>query len=249
MVRELDTVVLTRDLEEHGLKIGDAGAVVHCYPDEKAFEVEFITGKGTTTAVLTLTKADIRPKSSDDDKLSSGTHLHHDYDLELQQSILPFFNAVALDANGRLRNGILDGLVNWLESHDIPRGQVTVSRALRGVGRTFAVNFKEPNFRTILTVFFGLQTNTDYLETCNALGLPLPSRRSFELWQELEGEVSRFVSERYPNIGRNKGRAGTLHLALLSSIFELVLCYKHASPDHNDAMRQVDTLLVSMREL
>lgn len=37
------------------------GAVVHCYADGKAFEVEFVTGDGKTIAVLTLTEADIRP--------------------------------------------------------------------------------------------------------------------------------------------------------------------------------------------
>ena len=39
MVRELDTVVLTHDIEEHDLKQGDIGAVVHCYADRAAFEV------------------------------------------------------------------------------------------------------------------------------------------------------------------------------------------------------------------
>jgi hypothetical protein len=66
MIRELDTVVLTRDIEEHSLKRGDVGAVVHCYPDEKAFEVEFVTGEGTTAAVLTLTTADIRSMGKGD---------------------------------------------------------------------------------------------------------------------------------------------------------------------------------------
>ena len=60
MVRELDTVVLTRDIAEHALKRGDVGAVVHCYPDEEAFEVEFVTGEGATLGVLTLTCLDIR---------------------------------------------------------------------------------------------------------------------------------------------------------------------------------------------
>jgi len=33
MFRELDTVVLARDLEGYPLKAGDVGAVVHCYAD------------------------------------------------------------------------------------------------------------------------------------------------------------------------------------------------------------------------
>ena len=61
MFRELDTVVLAHDVEEYGLKRGDVGAVVHRYPDGKAFEVEFVTGGGHTAGVLTLTISDIRP--------------------------------------------------------------------------------------------------------------------------------------------------------------------------------------------
>jgi hypothetical protein len=57
---ELDTVVITHDLDEHGLKCGDVGAVVHCYPDGTAFEVEFVRADGTTVALWTLGLADIR---------------------------------------------------------------------------------------------------------------------------------------------------------------------------------------------
>jgi hypothetical protein len=63
MIKELDAVVLTHDIEEHGLKKGDIGAVVHCYSDGTAFEVEFVTAEGRTVAVLTLTPDDIRPMS------------------------------------------------------------------------------------------------------------------------------------------------------------------------------------------
>jgi len=61
MIRELDIVVLTRDIPEHGLKRDDVGAVVHCYKENKAFEIEFVTGEGETIAQLTLTPDDIRP--------------------------------------------------------------------------------------------------------------------------------------------------------------------------------------------
>jgi len=61
MIRELDTVVLTHDIDEYGLKQGDIGAVVHCYNDGEAFEVEFVTAEGRTFALLTLNRADIRP--------------------------------------------------------------------------------------------------------------------------------------------------------------------------------------------
>ena len=60
MIRELDTVVLTHDIEEYGLKEGDIGAVLHCYSDGNAFEVEFVAAEGRTIAVLTLTSSDIR---------------------------------------------------------------------------------------------------------------------------------------------------------------------------------------------
>jgi hypothetical protein len=62
MIKELDTVVLSRDVDEYGLKIGDIGTAVHVYRDNAAYEVEFITGEGQTVAVLTLTPKDIRPR-------------------------------------------------------------------------------------------------------------------------------------------------------------------------------------------
>lgn len=60
-MQELDVVVLTRDLSEHGLRRGDIGAVVHCYADGTAYEVEFVTAAGATVAVVTLETADVRP--------------------------------------------------------------------------------------------------------------------------------------------------------------------------------------------
>ena len=61
MIKELDAVVLSRDLTEHGLRRGDLGAVVHCYQEGKAFEVEFVTGQGGTIALVTLSRNDVRP--------------------------------------------------------------------------------------------------------------------------------------------------------------------------------------------
>jgi hypothetical protein len=61
MIRELDTVVLTRDLEEYGLREGDIGAVVHCYRDGTTYEVEFVSAEGATVALPTLKREDIRP--------------------------------------------------------------------------------------------------------------------------------------------------------------------------------------------
>lgn len=59
-ILELDTVVLTRDLAEHGLEQGDIGTIVHRYGDGAALEVEFVTGEGKTVAVLTLNTEDVR---------------------------------------------------------------------------------------------------------------------------------------------------------------------------------------------
>ena len=61
MIDELDTIVLTHDIKEYGLKKGDIGAVVHTYKNKKALEVEFVTASGKTIALLTLPFKDIRP--------------------------------------------------------------------------------------------------------------------------------------------------------------------------------------------
>lgn len=60
MIKELDMVVLTHDIKEHGLTEGDIGAVVHCYDDGRGYEVEFVTAEGKTLAVLTLSADDVR---------------------------------------------------------------------------------------------------------------------------------------------------------------------------------------------
>jgi len=55
----LDTVVLNRDLPEHGLRAGDLGAVVElCGTD--GVEVEFVQGSGHTKALVTLKASDLR---------------------------------------------------------------------------------------------------------------------------------------------------------------------------------------------
>jgi hypothetical protein len=60
MIRELDSVVLMRDLPEHGLRAGDVGVVVHVYGEGIGFEVEFVTGDGKTVAVVTLSRDEVR---------------------------------------------------------------------------------------------------------------------------------------------------------------------------------------------
>ena len=61
----LDTVVLVRDIPEHGLRAGDLGAVVYTH-DPDALEVEFVTSSGRTTALVTLKTADVRPIADTD---------------------------------------------------------------------------------------------------------------------------------------------------------------------------------------
>ena len=60
MIKELETIVLSRDIPEHGLSRGDIGAVVHSYKSGESYEVEFVTGKGKTIALVTLDAKDIR---------------------------------------------------------------------------------------------------------------------------------------------------------------------------------------------
>lgn len=64
MIEVLDTVVLKRDLSEHGLEEGDVATVVHRYSTGEALEVEFVTGEGETVAVVTLDAEDVRPMRS-----------------------------------------------------------------------------------------------------------------------------------------------------------------------------------------
>ncbi|TVQ27432.1 MAG: DUF4926 domain-containing protein [Wenzhouxiangella sp.] len=56
----LDTVVLSADIPEKGLKRGDVGAIVEVYADE-CFEVEFVAGSGQTVALVTLPGSMIHP--------------------------------------------------------------------------------------------------------------------------------------------------------------------------------------------
>ena len=56
----LDTVVLDRDIPEHGLRRGDLGAVVEVYEPD-GLEVEFVRASGQTQALVELTTRDVRP--------------------------------------------------------------------------------------------------------------------------------------------------------------------------------------------
>ena len=59
MFNLLDTVVLTREVPDAGLRRGDLGAIVEVH-GPNAFEVEFVAASGRTQALVTLTGDEIR---------------------------------------------------------------------------------------------------------------------------------------------------------------------------------------------
>ncbi len=63
MIKELDLVVLKRDLPESRLKAGDVGTVVLEHAGGRGFEVEFMTLTGETLAVVTVPSDAVRAVS------------------------------------------------------------------------------------------------------------------------------------------------------------------------------------------
>ena len=61
MIKELDSVVLTTDLQKDGLTAGDLGTVVLVHENGRGFTVEFMTLAGVTLAVVTLLSHQVRP--------------------------------------------------------------------------------------------------------------------------------------------------------------------------------------------
>ena len=61
----LDTVVLERDIPEHGLRRGDLGAVVEVYEPD-GLEVEFVRASGKTQALVEISVSDVRPVQDED---------------------------------------------------------------------------------------------------------------------------------------------------------------------------------------
>ncbi len=57
--RDLDLVVLTKDVGDSEVNVGDVGVVVMVY-DEDNFEIEFVRDNGSTQALLTLNAACLR---------------------------------------------------------------------------------------------------------------------------------------------------------------------------------------------
>lgn len=64
--KNLETVILKRDIKKYGLRKGDMGAVVNVYDGGKAAEVEFVTATGKTVALVTLTSSDVRDIKQND---------------------------------------------------------------------------------------------------------------------------------------------------------------------------------------
>lgn len=60
MIKELDQVVLTKDLPDEGLKSGDIGTVVLVHQGGAGYEIEFITLTGETIEVVTVSADDVR---------------------------------------------------------------------------------------------------------------------------------------------------------------------------------------------
>ena len=65
MFSVLDTVVLDRDLPDHGLRRGDLGAVVDRHEPD-GLEVEFVLASGRTQALVSLRAGDVRAVSDGD---------------------------------------------------------------------------------------------------------------------------------------------------------------------------------------
>lgn len=54
MLREHDVVTVTENIPTEGIVRGDVGAVVHCYPDKDAYEVEVLDERGRSKGVVTV---------------------------------------------------------------------------------------------------------------------------------------------------------------------------------------------------
>jgi len=66
MIKEHDSVVLTEDLSDEGLKAGDIGTVVHIHRNGEGYEVEFMTLAGETIAIASLLSNQVRPVTRQD---------------------------------------------------------------------------------------------------------------------------------------------------------------------------------------
>jgi len=60
MIKELDQVVLKKDLPEKGLQEGDIGTIVLIHQNGEGYEVEFVALDGETIAVVSLSANQVR---------------------------------------------------------------------------------------------------------------------------------------------------------------------------------------------
>ena len=61
MIENHEQVVLTRDIPEHGLVLGDIGTVVAIHRGGAGYTLEFLTLQGDTMAIVTVHANDVRP--------------------------------------------------------------------------------------------------------------------------------------------------------------------------------------------
>ena len=59
-MNELERVVLTTDLPDHHLLVGDVGTVVLVHEGGRGYEVEFVALSGETVAVVSVTSDQVR---------------------------------------------------------------------------------------------------------------------------------------------------------------------------------------------
>ena len=64
MIKELDDIILTSDLPQHGLAKDDIGTVALVHNNGEGYEVEFTTLDGETLTVATLPTSYVRPVRS-----------------------------------------------------------------------------------------------------------------------------------------------------------------------------------------
>ena len=64
MFEELDRVILTEDVPDHGLEAGDVGTVVLVHRGGAGYEVEFVALDGETFAVVSVHPHQIRQAAS-----------------------------------------------------------------------------------------------------------------------------------------------------------------------------------------
>jgi hypothetical protein len=66
MIQEFERAVLTVDLPDDGLMIGDVGTVVDITTDGKAATLEFFNFAGETVAVVLVSMNNVRPVSTNE---------------------------------------------------------------------------------------------------------------------------------------------------------------------------------------